>query len=228
MSKALEGFDRATWTTVARAGMAEFEDRRSRFLAFCDPIESPEEAEALLQGYKQRFPDARHHVFAWQMVYPKQRGRFSDDGEPQGTAGLPVLDVLRKQGIDQASLVVVRYFGGVLLGTGGLVRAYGKSASMALAAAEPIRMQLQVQYKLLAPYDCYDRLRYALDQAKMPQGEAEFAMDVTWQVACLPEEEGRLAELVAAQSADRAVLGRQGLAYAPARSFLPEAPPVLE
>ncbi len=122
---------RMYYRTVAGPAQIELEEKKSRFIAACRPLTDESEANAFVNGIRQQYPDATHHVYAWILGGDNILQRFSDDGEPQGTAGLPVLDVLRKQNIDQAGIVVTRYFGGTLLGTGGLVHAYGRSAAMA-------------------------------------------------------------------------------------------------
>lgn len=119
------------YRTLKAVAAAEFTERRSRFIGDCSPVSSEEEAAVFLQKVKSRRREANHYVYA----YSLRQGhitRHSDDGEPQGTAGMPVLDVLLKSGITDAVMVVTRYFGGILLGTGGLVRAYSHAALLAL------------------------------------------------------------------------------------------------
>jgi uncharacterized YigZ family protein len=129
------------YQTLKTAASAEFTERRSRFIGDCAPVSSEAEATAFLQKIKVRYREAKHHVYA----YSLRQGnitRHSDDGEPQGTAGMPVLDVLLKTGVTDAVMVVTRYFGGILLGTGGLVRAYSHAASIALEQSGIAVMQL--------------------------------------------------------------------------------------
>ncbi|WP_411676726.1 IMPACT family protein [Caproicibacter sp.] len=119
------------YRTLRAAARVEITDRRSRFIGAAAPAASEEEAISFLQGERALYREANHHVYAYSL---RQGGtcRHSDDGEPQGTAGLPVLDVLLKSEITDAVIVVTRYFGGTLLGTGGLVRAYSHTAAIAL------------------------------------------------------------------------------------------------
>lgn len=114
-------------------GTAEYEEKRSRFIGEIFPASDEETARAHIAGVKKKYPDARHHCWAW--VLPDGTFRWSDDGEPGGTAGAPMADILRGAGVFGVVCVVTRYFGGTLLGSGGLVRAYSKAASMALSAA---------------------------------------------------------------------------------------------
>ena len=136
------------------------EEKRSTFIGYCQPLADEKQANAFVSGIRERYPDATHHVFAWVLGGERQLQKYSDDGEPQGTAGLPVLDILRKNDIEDAGLVVVRYFGGTLLGGGGLVRAYGKAASLALEQARPVTMQLCHRFRMTVPYADVDRLRW--------------------------------------------------------------------
>lgn len=205
----------ASWTTVAHESQIEFEERRSRFIGICLPIRDGAEAEERLARCRADFPDATHWVYAWRHIFPEIGGKYSDDGEPKGTAGLPVLDVLRKGGVDQAQILVVRYFGGVLLGTGGLVKSYTQAAAQALAAAGLLTMVLQLKMRVMVPYAVYDSLRYKLKQAGFQQAEAEFGLDVEWQVALPPDREADLRALVAEQSQGQGICLAEGLAYAP-------------
>lgn len=145
------------YRTAGRECTAEFTERRSRFIGRVKPVGSEEEAAAFLQSVRSEFRDATHHVYAC-CVRKGQVQRFSDDGEPQGTAGIPVLDVLVKSGVTDAAVVVTRYFGGILLGAGGLVRAYSHSASLAVQAAGIVTMRPCVTAKLNCTYSEYGRV----------------------------------------------------------------------
>ena len=124
-------------TTLEHEGVAEFVEKKSVFIGHACPVSSEEEALVYVKKKKSEYADARHNVWAY-----LQKGeivaRYSDDGEPQGTAGVPVLDTIRKTGVSDAVVVVTRYFGGILLGAGGLVRAYSHTARLALDAAHII------------------------------------------------------------------------------------------
>ena len=115
------------YTTLAREAEAEIMEKRSRFIATVKPVETEAEALAFLEGLRKTYWDATHNVYAY-ILEENNIMRYSDDGEPSGTAGLPVLDMLKKEGLTNLIVVVTRYFGGILLGTGGLVHAYSKSA----------------------------------------------------------------------------------------------------
>ena len=134
-------------------GTGEYEEKRSRFIGELWPTASEEEAKALIAGVKKKYPDARHHCWAW--ILPDGSFRWSDDGEPGGTAGGPMLEVLRGADLRGVLCVVTRYFGGTLLGSGGLVRAYSKAAALALADAgtepdpEKARLRLTCRWENL-------------------------------------------------------------------------------
>ena len=114
-------------------GTGEYEEKRSRFIGELWPVSDEAEARRYIDGARKKYPDARHHCWAW--VLPDGAFRWSDDGEPGGTAGAPMADILRSGNVYGAVCVVTRYFGGTLLGSGGLVRAYSKAAALALADA---------------------------------------------------------------------------------------------
>ena len=145
-----------TCTTLCREASAEFEEKKSVFIGHAAPIKTEEEALAYIKRKKAEYADARHNVWAYRL-----RGdvvmRCSDDGEPQGSAGVPVLDALRKSGVSDAVLVVTRYFGGILLGAGGLVRAYSHVAKLAIDAAEIAVFEQYTCFRLECGYSEYQR-----------------------------------------------------------------------
>ena len=141
-------------------GTGEYEEKRSRFIGELFPVASEEEAKSILAGVKKKYPDARHHCWAW--VLPDGAFRWSDDGEPGGTAGGPMLEVLRGADLFGALCVVTRYFGGTLLGSGGLVRAYSKAAALALAAAGTEPDPEKTPLSLAVPWEHIDRVHRLL------------------------------------------------------------------
>ena len=185
---------REIYRTVRHSARIELIERKSRFIADCRPLADETEAQQFVRGIRDEFPDATHHVYAWILGGECQLQRYSDDGEPQGTAGLPVLDVLRKPGIDQAGIVVTRYFGGTLLGTGGLVRAYGQAAALALEAARPITLQRCERILLTLDYGDLERVRHRLAQAGFLLEAARFGIDAELPVGT---PAARMEELIA-------------------------------
>lgn len=145
------------YRTVLQEANDEFTERRSRFIGYAKPVSSEEQATKFIRSVRAANREATHNVYAY-VLRAGQARRYSDDGEPQGTAGIPVLDVLLKSGVVDTAVVVTRYFGGILLGTGGLVRAYSHGASVGLAAAEIITMGPCFQAKLTCGYDRYGKV----------------------------------------------------------------------
>ena len=140
---------------------AEIEEKRSRFIAELANVRSEDEARAFLDTVRTKHRDARHHCFAYRLgLGDTVLERFSDDGEPQGTAGKPILELLRGQDLRDAICVVTRYFGGTLLGTGGLVRAYGGACREAIAKAELKELFEGVSFYVDIPYDMLNKLKY--------------------------------------------------------------------
>lgn len=141
----------------AGAGEAEFVEKRSSFLGHVRYVETEDEAKAFVAEMKKKFYDARHNC--WCYIIKDGAVRYSDDGEPQGTAGIPMLEVLKREGVTNVVCVVTRYFGGVLLGTGGLLRAYTKSAKDALNAAGICVVRRWVKAEIACSYAMLERLK---------------------------------------------------------------------
>ena len=153
-----------TYKTVGKAAEAEITEQRSRFISAVKPVRTESEAIEFINERRQKFRDARHNVYAYTI---KNEGisRFSDDGEPHSTAGKPTLEVILGRGITDAVIVTTRYFGGILLGTGGLVRCYSGSAAEAVKAAGIIEMRPGICCSTICPYPFYERLRAMLESS---------------------------------------------------------------
>ena len=158
------------YLTVNRPAEAEIVIKRSRFIGQVSPASCVEEAEAFIAAVRARHPDANHHVPAYAVGLEVETQRASDDGEPSGTAGRPALEVIKKSELRNTALVVTRYFGGILLGAGGLLRAYGQAASAAIATAGPRRFVLHQQVLVAVAYPLFgkvqkevERLGYAIE-----------------------------------------------------------------
>ena len=145
-----------SYITVRHHASFEYEDRKSIFIGEAMPVTTESEALAFIESVKKRYPDARHHVDAY-VLRDNSIMRFTDDREPQGTAGMPVLDVIRKNGLTDTVVVVTRYFGGTLLGTGGLVRAYSAAAIGAVESAEIITYDIYVTLTIETTYSDYQK-----------------------------------------------------------------------
>lgn len=169
-----------------KAAETEFAEKRSRFIGHVWPVESEEEARGYIEQMKKKYHDARHNCWCYRL---KEGGveRYSDDGEPQGTAGQPMLGVFQKEGVTNVVCVVTRYFGGILLGAGGLVRAYTQSAKDTLDAAGISVVRRWVEVRAACSYSLFDRMKLEVEAAGGVLGETEYAADVTVH-ALLPEE----------------------------------------
>ena len=173
------------YLTIGKESHSEYEEKRSRFLGVAIPCTTEEEVTARLAELRSKYWDARHNVYAY--ILKNGASRFSDDGEPHGTAGKPVLDVLAGSGLVDVLIVVTRYFGGTLLGTGGLVRAYSAAARDAVNAAQRVMMCTCVTYEINCPYPEHQRLMRLLEDNGATVVDTVFAADVTVKFA-LKEE----------------------------------------
>ncbi len=149
------------YKTVEKCGESLYVEKKSEFIGNARPVKTEAEALEFIGNIKKKYADARHNVYAY-VVQENNIQRFTDDGEPSGTAGMPVLDTIRKQNLTDVAVVVTRYSGGTLLGTGGLVRAYGKAAGEAVADAQPIIRRLCSIYKVECDYNLSGRLEHSL------------------------------------------------------------------
>lgn len=152
------------YKTVYRGGEGEITEKKSRFIANVVPVSSEEEAVEFIESIRKKYWDARHHCFAYIIGEKSELKRFSDDGEPGGTAGKPILEVLAKEGVSNTAIVVTRYFGGTLLGTGGLVRAYGAAAKAGLSAAAVISKIPGMRLSIGTDYTGLGKIQYILGQ----------------------------------------------------------------
>ena len=145
------------YKTVAREACDEFTEKRSRFIGYVKPVKTEEEAMAFIRRIRSEHWDARHNVYAYSLREGNVK-RYSDDGEPSGTAGMPVLDVIVKNDVYDVCVVVTRYFGGILLGTGGLTRAYSQGSKIALAAGKIVLMQSCLLCEVTCDYNRYGKV----------------------------------------------------------------------
>lgn len=156
--------------------------QRSRFIGVAAPVQSEQEAQFLLETQKERFPDATHHCSCYITGLAQDTMRFFDDGEPSGTAGMPMLEVLRRNKLTQCAVVVTRYFGGTLLGAGGLVRAYSSSAALAVKAAGIAVWTRTKRIRFSIGYGQIGRVDYFLSQFPCHRESTEFEAEVTLSV----------------------------------------------
>lgn len=191
-----------TYRTIRREGQDEFVERRSRFIGAICPVTTEQQAIAFINDKKKAHWDATHNVYAY-ILREGQVRRYSDDGEPQGTAGIPVLDVLQKSGLTDCAVVVTRYLGGVLLGAGGLVRAYSHGASLAVQAGEPVEMRPCTVAQIVAPYAQYGLLERLIPAIGGVIDDTDFTDQVTVTLhledTLLPRLQQQLTEQTAGQ-----------------------------
>ncbi len=192
-----------SYITIKEPGRYEYEDRKSVFIGEAAPVSSEKDAILFIESAKKRYPDARHHVYAY-VLRENSIMRFSDDREPQGTAGMPVLDVVRKKGIVDLCVVVTRYFGGTLLGTGGLVRAYTSAAQGAVEAGGIIRYDIYATVSVELNYSDYGKVASAFSEFNFRENDIIYAEAVRVEGRILSSDyvgfEKKLTELTSARA----------------------------
>lgn len=184
---------------VIEGGEGEIVEKKSRFIATVQPVETEEEAVAFIDSMKKKYWDARHNCSAFVLGSKNEITRCSDDGEPGGTAGRPMLEVLLGQEVTNVAVVVTRYFGGVLLGTGGLVRAYTKAAQEGLKNSQIATLAYGTLVQIETDYNGIGKLQYILGKASIPVQKSDYTDVVTLQVFLLQEQkDGILKEMTEA------------------------------
>ena len=187
------------YLTPGGPGEAELVEKRSRFIGQVWPVESEDEARARIEETKKKHYDARHNCWCFRLKAGTER--YGDDGEPQGTAGQPMLNVFQAGGVTDLVCVVTRYFGGVLLGAGGLVRAYSAAAKAALDAAGLQRMAEWQSFALDCPYSLYERVKRLLESSEAVIERSDFgasvAIEALLRADLAPEFQKNLSELTA-------------------------------
>ena len=168
------------YVTIAERAEDDFFERKSQFIGYIAPVSTEEEALAFLAEIRAKHRDARHNCFA----YILQNGvkRASDDGEPQGTAGVPIMEVVEREGLTDVIVIVTRYFGGILLGAGGLVRAYAHAAKLAVDAAQRKVMSPAVLVEMKMDYNQYGRINNVLSKYTAIIQDTEFTDLVTMRI----------------------------------------------
>ncbi len=165
------------YTTLEKEGSAEMVEKKSVFIGSAAPAKTEEEAIAFIEKIKHKHGDAAHNVYAY-VVRGGAQARFTDGGEPQGTAGIPILDVIRKSSFTDAVIVVTRYFGGILLGAGGLVRAYSAAAKMAVDAAGIVTYEPYTTFTVTCGYPEYQKLQNELPKYGVETDDTDFAENI--------------------------------------------------
>ncbi|WNQ10383.1 YigZ family protein [Paenibacillus aurantius] len=172
------------YKTVSRRGAAELVIKKSRFIGFAKPVSTEEEAVRFIAEIKKEHSAATHNCSAYRIGERDECQKQSDDGEPSGTAGKPILEVIKNQGLKNTVVVVTRYFGGIMLGAGGLIRAYTDGAAAGIAAAEPINQVLHREVMVELDYTWLGKVEHELRLRGTLLGETQFTDKVT--LRCLP------------------------------------------
>lgn len=190
------------YRTIEKESSAEIVEKKSRFIAKLYPVSSEEEALEILEKTRKKYWDARHHCWAFVIGEEQPLERCSDDGEPSGTAGKPILEVIRGEQLRNVLIIVTRYFGGTLLGTGGLVRAYTSSSKEAVMAADIVVKISGYRMKITTDYTGLGKIQYILAQRGITIEETEYTESVVITILIPQDEENSLIkELVEATNA---------------------------
>ena len=199
--------------TVFRDAEGYYEEKKSKFISNVFRVESEEEALSRIQEVRKKHYDARHHCYAYVIGELRDKMKCSDDGEPQKTAGVPILSVLNGQEVTNCLIVVTRYFGGTLLGTGGLVRAYTKAAQDGLAKAGVFEKRPAAKLSILVSYEDYNRIQRYLQEGTLKPSDTEFTDKVRIEIPVplpdLPDFTGKITEF----TQNRAIINEEGRVF---------------
>mgnify|MGYP001852107185 FL=1 len=185
-------------------GSGEIVEKKSRFIATLRPVESEEEAVAFIEEMRKKYWDATHNCFAYVIGERREVMRCSDDGEPGGTAGKPMLDVLLGEELYNTGVVVTRYFGGTLLGTGGLVRAYSKAVQEGISASRVIEKHHGILVEIGTDYNGVGKLQYLFAQKKVPILDSQYTENVKLQILVPAKEKEQIKKAVTEATSGRA------------------------
>ncbi len=174
------------YITLSKEAETSFTEKKSLFIGNACPVKTEEEAMEFITKIRKRYGDATHNCYAYMLA--SGSARYSDDGEPQGTAGVPILSVIQKGGFTDAVIVVTRYFGGILLGAGGLVRAYSASARDAVAAAKIVTYAEYYEFRVSCSYSDYQKLIPVISSLGIKEDASEFTDTVTLMLAAKQAE----------------------------------------
>lgn len=203
------------YCAVYEGGQGEIVEKKSRFIATVLPIETEEEALEFIAKMKKKYWDARHNCYVYSIGMNREFTRCSDDGEPSGTAGRPMLDVILGEDIYNVAVVVTRYFGGVLLGTGGLVRAYSKAVQEGLAASKVILKQKGIALKITTDYTGLGKIQYIAGERNIPVLDSEYTDKVVMKLLVPVQDVGSVQKAITEGTNGRAGIEKdQELYYA--------------
>lgn len=201
------------YKTILEGGTGEITEKKSRFIASIRLVESEEEALAFIEETKKKYWDARHNCYVYSVGLNREYTRCSDDGEPSGTAGRPMLDVILGEDLYNVAVVVTRYFGGILLGTGGLVRAYSKAVQEGLKNSKIIEKQFGITLEVTTDYTGIGRIQYIAGERKIPVLDSEYTDKVVMKLLVPAEEEGAVRKAITEGTNGRAKLQKERELY---------------
>ena len=194
------------YRSVYGCGEAEYTIERSRFITHVSPAESPEEARAFIAGIKERYKDATHNVPAFVCGAGSEHQWASDDGEPQGTSGMPVLKLILAQELTNVAIVITRYFGGIKLGTGGLARAYTHAASLGIENARICEVRQSALLRYSFDYSYLSKLRSMSEEGRFEMSDLEYTETVSALLKCPEENSAELKSAVSNLTSGKAIL----------------------
>lgn len=200
------------YKTVKLKTKDSFTEKKSEFIGYISPVSNEEDAIAFINEIKTKHKDATHNVYAY-ILQGTEIARFSDDGEPQGTAGMPILEVIKREGLTGVCIVVTRYFGGILLGAGGLVRAYAKGAKIAIDKAGICTFVPFTEFTLKCDYSDYEKIRRDLELHRIKCDDTVFESDVTLKLACRDELYEPFCNYAVNLTNGRAIIKKSGERY---------------
>lgn len=198
---------------LLKPGVGEYEEKKSKFIAHIKSIDSEEEASAYISEIKKEYWDARHNCYAYILGDGNEIQRFSDDGEPGGTAGKPILEVIAGSGLHNIVIVVTRYFGGVLLGTGGLVRAYRKSSADAIEKSLVVEKKKGVEAEITVGYTLIGKLQHIAASLGAFQLDAAYGVDVRFKYLIPENVYGKFCEKVMEAASANAAINKNAIIY---------------
>jgi uncharacterized YigZ family protein len=166
-----------TYRTILSVSNGICRDRGSRFLSFAIPVCSQDEIKPILEDYRKQYHDARHHCFAYMIGHDRKIWRSNDDGEPSGTAGKPIMGQINSNDLTNIMIIVVRYFGGTLLGASGLISAYRNAAADAITRAEVVECIVREYYRLIFPYSSMNDVMKIIKDENLVQSEQQFELE---------------------------------------------------
>lgn len=201
------------YKVVYKEGYGEYEEKKSRFIASIAPAASEEEAAAFIESVRKKYYDARHNCPAFIIGKNAELTRCSDDGEPGGTAGKPILEVLLGAGVTNVAAVVTRYFGGTLLGTGGLVRAYTQAARAGLADAGTAIMRYKTEITVEIDYGDVGRVQYLLSGRQIEIFQSTYAQNAAFDIRVPREQEEAVKKALTEITSGRAIIRINGAGY---------------